>query len=87
MQERRSSTRVRSFLGGKIVFNNPNSTIDCLVRNVSSTGARVLLSDTVTIPDEFDLHIARKGQSYRARLAWRKVDEFGVEFIAGAAAP
>src|SRR3954451_9413755 len=74
MAERRTDSRSRSFLGAKIVFNSRNSSMDCLIRNISPTGARLLLSSAVVIPDEFELQIPKQGRSFRARLAWRRAD-------------
>ena len=34
-----------------------------------------------TTPDQFDLTIARKERSFRARMVWRSVDEAGVAFL------
>jgi hypothetical protein len=88
MLERRKSDRARTFLGGMIAFNKCNSTMDCRVRDISSTGARdhltntaVILTNTAVIPDQFDLTIARKERSFRARMVWRSVDEAGVAFL------
>jgi hypothetical protein len=55
--------------------------MDCRVRDFSSTGARVHLTNTAVIPDQFDLTIARKERSFRARMVWRSVDEAGVTFL------
>lgn len=75
MQERRKSHRSRTYLGGRIAFNQRASTMDCLVRNLSSDGARVVFTNTLTVPDEFDLTITRKAESYRARMVWRQPGE------------
>ena len=81
MQERRSSVRSRSFLGGRIVFNNGSSNLDCLVKNVSAMGACIRLSEAVTVPTEFDLQIVKQGRSFRACLKWRRAEEFGVQLL------
>jgi len=81
MAERRNDSRARSFLGAKIIFNNRNSSIECLIKNISDTGARLALSEAVIVPDEFELQIPKQGRSFRARLAWRRSDEFGVQFL------
>jgi PilZ domain len=81
MQERRNKSRGRSFLGAKIIFNNRSSTIDCLIKDMSPTGARVRLSAIVIVPDEFELHIPMQGRSFQARVAWRRREEFGLEFV------
>jgi hypothetical protein len=64
-----------------IAFNKCNSIMDCRVRDISSTGARDHLTNTAVIPDQFDLTIARKERSFRARMVWRSVDEAGVAFL------
>jgi hypothetical protein len=81
MQERRTDDRGRSFLGGRIVFNNRCSSIDCVVRDMSSTGARVRVSTAVMLPDEFELMVPKQGRSWKVRIAWRKPQEFGLEFL------
>ncbi|MGC1625069.1 MAG: PilZ domain-containing protein [Pseudolabrys sp.] len=45
--------------------------MDCRVRDFSATGARVHLTNTAIVPDQFDLTIARKERSFRARMVWR----------------
>ncbi|MFZ0263004.1 MAG: hypothetical protein WAL36_23950 [Pseudolabrys sp.] len=73
MSERGKSDRARTFLGGMIAFNKRNSTMDCRVRDFSATGARVQLTN--------DLTIARKERSFRASMVWRSVNEAGVAFL------
>lgn len=81
MVERRKSVRSRTYLGGVISFNKRASTMNCDVRNLSSAGARVGFTNTATVPDEFDLTIARKDRSFRARMVWRGLNEAGVAFL------
>lgn len=81
MDERRRSTRSRSLLGARIVFNNRTSTLDCTVRNVSDEGARLVLGAAVAVPDEFDLVISQKERTHRCRIAWRNANEIGVAFL------
>ena len=81
MVEARQSDRVRAFLRARIIFNNGNSTIDCTIKNVSPTGAKIDLSDTATVPAEFDLEVPQRGKTYRARLVWRDRAALGVAFI------
>lgn len=80
MPEARRSERVRALLGAKIIFNNRMSVIDCVVRNISSSGARLELDDSLAIPGEFELHIPQKGCSYSARAVWRNSEAMGVKF-------
>ena len=81
MQERRKAVRSRTFLGGVIAFNRRASTMDCQVRNLSPLGAKVTFTNAAVVPDQIDLTIARKGRSFRGRMAWRGGNEAGVEFL------
>ncbi|KMO34423.1 pilus assembly protein PilZ [Methylobacterium tarhaniae] len=87
MSELRRETRLRTFLKGRIIFNNGNSSMDCLVRDLSPSGARLMLSQTATLPDGFDLLIPAKDRSHKATLRWRKADSIGVTFADEAARP
>jgi PilZ domain len=80
MQARRAE-RIRAFLGAKILFNNRSTTLDCQVRNISAGGAKLIVSPTVSVPEEFDLEIPQKGKTVRCRLRWRINDAAGVEFM------
>jgi hypothetical protein len=81
MSEARKLDRARSILGAHIVFNNRNSTVDCQIRNISKSGARLAISNTFTLPEEFDIEVPQKGRTYRARLCWRDEQSAGVEFV------
>jgi len=81
MIERRKRLRARTCLGGTIAFNRRKSTMDCQVRNFSTVGARVAFTNAAAVPDQFDLMIARKERSFKARMVWRGVNEAGVAFL------
>jgi hypothetical protein len=70
-------------LRAKILFNNQNTSFDCIVRNVSQTGAKIEVSNTVSVPNHFDLEIPQKGRTYKARIVWRDAEAIGVEFMQG----
>src|SRR4051812_47128915 len=78
--ERRRTARQKSFLRGMIYFNNRRSAVDCLVRDISNFGARVIFSDSVQTPDVLDLYIPQKEQTLRAHVIWRHGTEVGVAF-------
>ena len=80
MSEHRREARQRVFLKGRITFNNGASSLDCLVRDLSVTGARLAMSETTTLPEAFDLYIPQKDKTYRAVLRWRRQDGVGVAF-------
>ena len=77
----RTAKRSRSLLGGKVVFNGRRSTLDCTLRDLSESGAKLIFSAHVPIPEEFDLEVPQKGRTHRARIMWRTADSCGVRFI------
>ena len=80
MGERRNSRRTKSFLRGFVYVSRKRGALSCLIRDLSDKGARIIFSDTVTLPDVFDLYIPRRDQNFRARVHWRRNDEIGLEF-------
>jgi hypothetical protein len=79
--ERRRVTRQKSFLRGSIHFNNRRNVVDCLIRDISPYGARLIFSDAVTTPDVLELYIPQKEQTLRAHIIWRHGQEVGVAFV------
>jgi hypothetical protein len=80
MPERRSSSRQKSFLQGRIYFNNRRSSVDCLIRDFSESGARLRFSEGVNVPEALELYIPNKEEFHRARVEWRSGNEMGVSF-------
>jgi len=80
MKERRSTSRQRSFLQGRIYYNNRRTTVDCLVRDLSDTGAKLTFSETIAVPEAMELYIPNREEIHRARVEWRVGNELGVSF-------
>src|SRR5262245_43962905 len=78
--ERRKVSRQKSFLRGTIHFNNRQSALDCLVRDISPHGARLIFSGAEVVPDVLELHIPQKDQTLRAHVIWRHGREVSVAF-------
>ena len=78
--EQRRAPRLRSLLGARIEINDGRSTVDCLIRDVSETGAKLIISAPVPLPDGFELIIPQRGITRRVRVAWRRATEIGVRF-------
>jgi hypothetical protein len=78
--EKRNASRSRVLKGGAISFRHLGTTIDCTVRNLSKTGACLMVTSPLGIPDEFDLVLDRDKETRRCRVAWRAADRIGVEF-------
>ncbi len=82
MDNRRIAPRQRSFLRGRIYFNNRRSSADCLIRDISDTGAKLTFSHAITTPEVIELHIPAKEMTLRAHVQWRRGEEIGVAFMA-----
>jgi PilZ domain len=79
MEQRRSYHRLRVLKGAKIVLGT-SSLLDCVVRNLTSGGARIKIPNATSLPKEFLLTFDG-GRTYRpCRVAWNTFDEVGVEF-------
>jgi hypothetical protein len=78
MTDRRRFTRLKSFLGGSVSYANGRSQHECLVRNLSSRGAKLVFDYPVTLPSEFDLVIHKQRRSFRAKVMWCRELEIGV---------
>lgn len=81
MLDRRNEHRGRTYLGGQIAFNNRWSTIDCLVRNMSESGARIEFANPVLVPSDLELIIPLRGNSRRVRVVWRQAKALGISFV------
>ena len=80
MQERRKSARARVLKSAKLLLGT-SSVLDCVIRNVTNSGARVQIANTVPLPDTLSLTLDG-GYSVRpCRVAWRSVTETGLEFL------
>jgi hypothetical protein len=80
MSERRSSSRKKSFLQGRIFFNNRRASVDCLVRDISDAGAKLEFAESINVPEAMELYIPNREEIHRARVEWRTGNEVGVSF-------
>jgi hypothetical protein len=81
MGERRISRRSKSFLQGFVYVSRKRGALACLIRDLTDKGARIVFSDTITLPDTLELYIPQREQTLRARVTWRKNDEIGLAFM------
>jgi hypothetical protein len=79
IDEKRKIPRQRTLKGALIAFNNRSSTIDCVVRNLTPSGAMLEVASTVGIPDRFELKPEHDDFRW-CRVRWRRNDTLGVAF-------
>ena len=81
MPERRQNPRDKVIYGGIAEIGERGATRDCVVRNISETGAHIEFSNVINLPKEqMLLTIARKGRSFLAKIVWWRDNFVGVVF-------
>ncbi len=78
--DQRRSGRRRLLLDGKIVTLNKMSLIDCTVKDLSATGAKLRCNDMRAVPDEFRLWVPSTYLWRPAKLVWRREFGCGITF-------
>ncbi len=78
--KRRGGIRRRTFKGGKVAFGDFRFTWDCVVRNVSESGALIRSDHASDIPADFYLFDPAEHTVQRAEVVWRTARDIGVRF-------
>ncbi len=76
----RAASRIRTFLKGVIYYDNRHVSIECTIRDLSDTGARLAFTSSVTVPDKIELHIPQRQRTLIANVQRREPYEIGVAF-------
>jgi len=85
-EQDRTARRQRVLKDGKIVFNQNSSVIDCTIRDISETGAKVLCEHTAAVPDECRLVTLKDNLIRDAKVIWRRGEQVGLLFTGEARA-
>ena len=79
MTEKRIAPRHRVFKHGMLAFRDGGG-IDCTVRSLSATGARIDIVNPVGLPESFLLVIEADHFSRACHPVWSKDKQIGVAF-------
>ena len=77
--ERRAERRYAAMTRAKITFGEPVAELECVVRNISLSGALLVMRSTAPVPDVFSLSSIYH-PSLPCRVAWRTTRRLGVQF-------
>lgn len=77
---KRINRRQRVLKQGKILLSNDMTVIDCQVRDLSETGAKLICADQGAIPRVFRLVMTADRSMRDVEVAWRRLDALGVRF-------
>jgi len=79
-EDRRIDRRQRVLKRGSIVFNDGFCAINCVIRDLSSSGARIAVDGQFNAPQFFELLIADTGKRHPVEKRWQRGNEFGLKF-------
>jgi hypothetical protein len=77
--ERRVKRRKRVQLPAKIAFGA--SAADCMIRDLTDSGARIHAPTVLGLPDQVFLLIVSEGLVVRTRRVWADFPAFGLRFL------
>jgi hypothetical protein len=67
-----------------VVLNNRFSLLECIVRDLSDTGAQIAFAHPVNLPSEVELEVPKRSLSIRAKVIWSNGKTHGLMFLRGA---
>jgi hypothetical protein len=76
--ERRANPRKPVLMSGVIKF--AGSTINCLIRNMTISGAALDVTNPREIPERFNLVVKADGTQIPCHVIWRQDERIGVAF-------
>jgi len=81
--ECRKEARIGTFETARIRSRRDQFARECVVTDMSRSGARIGVVGAADVPDEVELFVSRLNFWRRARVVWRRQSSCGIEFHAG----
>lgn len=78
-RDKRSASRQSVFRFARLVLPD-RSVVKCVIKDISSTGARVAIEGNFAIPPHVVLKIDQIGQTTEADVIWQDETEIGLHF-------
>ena len=76
---KRAKERTPTFRAGRILYSGRNE-IGCIVKDMTDTGARIVLDDDAGLSPEVTMVISQTAAKRAAKVAWQKDREVGLSF-------
>ena len=76
----RQSIRSKSLLRARILLHNRQVTFDCVVRDISSRGAKLEMDPSFVLAQEFELDVPQRSAILHCEVRWRRGTTVGVQF-------
>ena len=77
--EKRGAARRRMLKPGRVILSD-STTISCIIRDMSDTGARIVFGGPVSLPASFRLAMVNADNVYAVDLIWHRGFAAGVSF-------
>jgi PilZ domain len=77
--QRRVAKRMRVLKSAKLILDDMRA-IDCAIRDISATGAKVLIGSSNNLPEKLRLYMVSDGTIRDVEIAWKRHDMIGVNF-------
>ncbi len=78
--ERRQAPRRRTLLGGIVIHGPAGMTLDCAIRNLSDSGARIRITGHEALGRPVALLAYSLDQAFEADVVWQHDSEAGLAF-------
>ena len=75
----RIAPRYRTFLAGKVRVEDGRFVL-CVVRDMSKTGARLVVDPNADLSDAVELHVLSRNEIFHGSIVWREDDLAGMQF-------
>lgn len=76
--DRRRAGRHRALLAGKLANDDATTTLDCVIRNISETGAMIETANPQLIPNRLHLVQIKEGLAWDVEVVWRRGNRIGL---------
>ena len=80
MRDHRQDMRTSMLKHARIVAAGAEAPIECMVYDLTRTGAGLRISPEDRVPDQFELIFDSSSRSQNCRVLWRSNERLGVEF-------
>ncbi len=80
MTDAREDKRIRAIKGARAIIASSGTGFDCVIRDMSGSGARIEFSDFVALRDKFELLIKNENKIVPVRRTWQRGKQAGVSF-------
>ncbi len=77
---RRFSRRFRALKSGRAIVASSGAGVDCIIRNLSASGALIQFSGPAPRMPAFELYLIAENKLVPIKIAWQHGPDVGVEF-------